>query len=132
MDDAATKGPDASRKFDLTERTARFGEAVLRFARQIRVDVVSSPLIRQLVRAATSIGANYAEADEASSKKEFRYRINVCVRESRETKHWLRMMAIASPDHKETARRMWKEADELNRIFATIHRRSRPPSNDTG
>ncbi len=132
MDDAAANSHDVSRKFDLTERTARFGEDAIRLARQIGVDAVSSPLIRQFVRAATSIGANYAEADEASSKKEFRYRINVCVREARETKHWLRMLATACPDHKETARQLWKEVDELNRIFATIHRRSRPSSNDSG
>jgi len=81
------------REFDLAERTALFGEVVISFARSIRRDDVSGPLIRQLVRSATSIGANYTEADEAGSTKEFRYRISVCCREARETQYWLRMLA---------------------------------------
>jgi four helix bundle protein len=79
-------------------------------------------LISQLVRAGTSIGSNYCEADEAGSKREFKYRISVCCRESRETKYQLRMIVAAAPEKAEPARSLWKEADELNRIFATIHR----------
>jgi four helix bundle protein len=116
---------DRPRRFDLEERTARFGEAVIRFARSAPKDIVVDPLLGQLVRAATSIGANYCEADDAGSKKEFRYRISICKRESRETKHWLRMLAVALPEHKSKARILWQEAKELNLIFASIHR-SRP------
>lgn len=118
----AAGGSETRRVFDLAERTARFGEDAVRFARRIPPDPVSIPLIRQLVRAATSIGANYCEADEAGSRKEFRYRISVSCRESRESKHWLRMLAVAAPDHKEDARILWKEAHELNLIFAAIAR----------
>jgi hypothetical protein len=70
------------RAFDLAERTAAFGEAVIRFTRTIRRDAVTMPLISQLVRSATSVGANYLEADEAGTKNEFRYRISVCRREA--------------------------------------------------
>jgi four helix bundle protein len=84
--------------FDLEERTVRFGESVVRFARLLPNTAVTDPLIRQVVRSATSIGANYCEADDAGSRKEFRYRISLCKREARETKHWLRMIAAASPD----------------------------------
>jgi len=118
----AAGGSETRRVFDLAERTARFGEDAVRYARRIPPDSVSIPLIRQLVRAATSIGANYCEADEAGSRKEFRYRISVSCRESRESKHWLRMLAVAAPDHKEDARILWKEAHELNLIFAAIAR----------
>ncbi|HWB00944.1 MAG TPA: four helix bundle protein [Pirellulales bacterium] len=111
------------RQFDLEERTARFGEAVIAFAKLLGVNVVTTPLIAQLVRAATSIGANYCEADDASSKKEFRYRIAVCKKESRETKHWLRMIAAAAPEHADNARKLWSEAKELHLIFAAIIRR---------
>ena len=114
------------REFDLAERTALFGEAVISFARSIRRDDVSGPLVRQLVRSATSIGANYTEADEAGSTKEFRYRISVCCREARETQYWLRMLAAASPEHKTDARTHWQEANELTRIFGSIHRKSKP------
>ncbi len=57
------------KEFDLEERTARFGEEIIRFARKIKEDAVTRPLISQLVRAGTSIGANYLEADDAESQK---------------------------------------------------------------
>ena len=109
-------------KYDLAERTARFGEEIVRFAKKLPVDVVSRPLIDQLVRAGTSVGANYSEADDAESRKDFRHKIGICRKESRETKHWLRMMAVAVPDHAEEARPLWKEAKELHLIFASIIR----------
>lgn len=109
--------------YDLAERTAQFGEVVIQFVKRIKLDAITSPLVKQLVRAATSVGANYAEADEAGSKKEFRYRISVCKREARESKHWLRMTAVATPQLKDEARRLWKEAHELNLIFAAIFRK---------
>ncbi len=85
---------------------------------------MNAPLISQLVKSATSIGSNYCEADEAGSKKEFKYRISVCCRESRETKYWFRMNAAAAPSKADEARSLWKEADELNRIFAAIQRKT--------
>jgi len=90
-----TPPSNASRDFDLAERTALFAEEVIRFVRTINGDHVTRPLIAQWVRAATSIGANYCEALEAGSTKEFRYRISVCKREARETQYWLRMIAAA-------------------------------------
>ena len=110
------------KRYDLEERTARFGEAIIGFAKKIPVNAVTEPLIGQLVRAATSVGANYCEADDASSKKEFRYRINVSKRESREAKHWLRMVAAAVPELADQARVHWREAKELHLIFAAIYR----------
>lgn len=119
-------GQTQPRRYDLENRTARFGEAMIDFAKRIPVTLVTEPLIGQLVRAATSIGANYCEADDAGSKKEFRYRISICKRESRESKHWLRMIAAAAPDLKDEARRHWQEAKELHLIFAAIFRGKRP------
>lgn len=114
---------ETKRRFDLEERTARFGEAVIAYAKSLSRDCITDVLICQLVRSATSIGANYCEADDSGSKKEFRYRISVCKRESRETKHWLRMIAAAAPDRKEDARPLWTEAKELNLIFGAILRK---------
>ncbi|HKD37514.1 MAG TPA: four helix bundle protein, partial [Pirellulales bacterium] len=113
---------DGARQFDLEERTARFGEVIIAFAKRIALSAITEPLIRQLVKSATSIGANYCEADDAGSKKEFRYRISVCKRESRESKHWLRMIVAASPESKADARALWQEAKELHLIFAAIFR----------
>ena len=119
-------GEHSSGEFDLAERTATFGETILKFVTSFRRDEVTGPLVRQLVRSATSIGANYVEADEAGSKKEFRYRINACCREARETEYWLRMLAAASPARRQEARDHWQEAHELTLIFfGSIYRNSK-------
>jgi four helix bundle protein len=112
-------------KYDLGERTALLGENVILYARTIAIDAITSPLIKQLVRSATSVGANYCEANDAGSKKEFLYRISVCNREVRETKHWLRMLAVAFPTCKDCARLLWKESHELNLIFSSIYRKGK-------
>jgi four helix bundle protein len=112
-------------EYNLAERTARFGEGIIRFARTIKRDDVTGPLIRQLVRAGTSIGANYTEADEAGSRKEFDFRISLCCRESRETQYWLRMIAAAADATADAARKQWFEAKELTLIFGAIQRSSK-------
>jgi four helix bundle protein len=110
--------------FDLEERTAVFGEAVVRFAKTIPKNPVTAPLISQLVRAGTSVGANYCEADDAVSKKDFKNKIGTCRKEARETKLWFRMIAAAEPELKSEARKLWQEAKELHLIFAAIWRKS--------
>ena len=105
--------PAKPRVYDLEERTARFGEAIIDFVKQIPQDAVTSRLISQLVGAATSVGANYVEADDAVSKKEFLKNIGTCRKEARETKHFLRMIVRAVPELKPQARTLWLEAKEL-------------------
>ena len=67
------------------ERTARFGETIIRFAKKIPRNPVNNRLIDQLVGAGTSVGANYCEADDAVSGKEFKQKIGTCRKESKET-----------------------------------------------
>jgi four helix bundle protein len=107
-------------KYDLEERTAKFGEEIIEFAKAIPKNTVTIPLIKQLVRAGTSVGANYCEADGAESKKDFKHKIAICKKESKETKHWLRMMVKAESSLKEKAKVLWKEAQEFTLIFSTI------------
>jgi four helix bundle protein len=121
MEEAEGKPP-----YDLGERTTLFAESAVRFARTIVVDPVTRPLISQLVRCSTSVAANYAEADEADSRKEFRYRLGVAKREAGETKLQVRVIVAACPDLRDAAVPIWREADELVRILAKI-RRSTPP-----
>lgn len=108
--------------YDLEERTAAFGEAVIEFCLGVPANPVTAPIVNQLVRAATSVGANYCEADDAESKKDFRHKIALCRKEARETKYWLRMIAKAAPAHKTAARKLWTEAKELHLIFVAIVR----------
>lgn len=115
---------NADKQYDLEERTARFGEAVIAFAKTLPRNPVNIPLVSQVVRSGTSIGANYCEADESVSKKEFRQKIGFCKKEAKETKHWLRMIASAEAECKEQARTLWQEAKELHLIFASIYRGS--------
>ena len=119
----ADRDDDKARGYDLEERTARFGEAIIAFAKMVPRNVVTMPLITQLVRSGTSVGANYCEADDAVSKKEFRCKVGLCKKEARETKHWLRMIAAAEEVMKESARPLWQEAKELHLIFSAIFRK---------
>lgn len=106
--------------YNLEERTAKFGEEIIEFCRIIKQDVIAKPLISQLVRSGTSIGANYCEANNASSKKDFRNKIFICKKECQETKHWLRMITKCDPDRGENAKKLWKECQELTMIFQKI------------
>lgn len=108
--------------FDLEERTAVFGERVIAFCNDLRLTPVNTPLVSQLVRSATSIGANYCEADEAESKPDFRHKIALCRKESKETKYWCRQLAKALGTDAPELRALWSEANELNLIFAKIIR----------
>ena len=108
------------KKYDLEERTALFGENVIDFAKNLKKDAIHNPLINQVIRSSTSIGANYMEANQASSEKDFRNKIYICKKESNETKHWLRMISKASPDMRDDCRKLWQEAQELTLIFSKI------------
>lgn len=112
------------RRYDLAERTAVFAEKVVAFARKLPEDAVARPLISQVVRSAGSVGANYCEADDAVSKKEFRHKIGTCRKEAKETKYWIRIIVAAVPDARNEARILWQEAKELHLIFCAILRKS--------
>lgn len=111
---------DKITKYDLEERTAKFGEEIIKFAKKIPVNLVTQRIIPQLVAAGTSIGANYCEADDAESSKDFVHKIGICKKEARETKHWLRVIVVAVSELKDDARKLWTEAKELNLIFNAI------------
>ena len=106
--------------YDLEERTAKFGENIISFLKNVKIDVVNKSIINQLVRSSTSIGANYMEANQASSKKDFRNKIQISRKEANETKHWLRMLSVSNVEHKDVCRQFWREANELMLIFSKI------------
>jgi four helix bundle protein len=108
------------RKYDLEERTAKFGEDVIEFCKKVPRDLITNPLITQLVKSGTSVGANYCEADDAESKKDFKHKIGIVKKESRESKHFIRMIFFAVPELKKDGQPLWQEAKELNLIFNSI------------
>ncbi len=109
--------------YDLEERTAKFGESVIELVKKIPRNEITSPIIKQLIKAATSVGANYCEADDAESKKDFKHKIGICKKEARESKHFLRMLAKAVPEFQEEITKLWLEAKELHLIFNSIFRK---------
>jgi len=114
---------NSPKKYDLEDRTAKFGEEIITFCKALPHTIITTPIIAQLVRSGTSVGANYSEADDAESKKDFRHKIVICKKEARETKHLLRMIATVIPKSKEKARNLWREAKELNLIFNAINKK---------
>ncbi|MBI2024265.1 four helix bundle protein [Candidatus Giovannonibacteria bacterium] len=110
----------SKREYDLEERTAKFAESIIALASKIIKNAITLPLISQIVRAGTSVGANYCEANGASSKKDFKNKIYICKKEIQETKYWLRIIANADKNVSEESRKIWKEAQELTLIFAKI------------
>ncbi len=113
------------RKFDLEERTSLFGEAVIDFAKLIPRSVITLPLISQLVRAGTSVGANYREADCAESRKDFEHKIAISKKEANESRYWVRMIVRAAPQLADEAKPLWIEASELQLIFVSIIKKSK-------
>jgi len=101
-------------EYNLEERTANFAEKVIELCKKAQKNDIVAPILNQLIRAATSIGANYMEANGASSRKE----------ESRETKYWLRLLSQADRSVIDECRKAWQEAQELTLIFGKINKNS--------
>jgi len=112
-----------TKKYDLEERTAKFGENIINLCKNLPENTISKPLINQLIKATTSVGANYSEADDAESPKDFKHKNGICKKESRESKHFLRMLAAAVPEKKNSIKLLWSEVKELNLIFNSIYRK---------
>ena len=110
------------KKHDLEERTAKFGEEVILLCKKIKPSLINKPIISQLIRSATSVGANYMEANSASSRKDFANKIFISKKEAQETKHWLRMLSKAENNGEITKslRSLWQECQELTMIFQKI------------
>jgi four helix bundle protein len=114
------QAPNTKRRFDLEERTLAFAKNVIRLCQRVRRDDVSRPLIGQLIRASGSIGANYREANDASSKKDVSNRVRIALREAKETKFWLQLLEEAAPDADDEFGKLLNEAEELKRMFSSI------------
>ncbi|OGZ34838.1 MAG: four helix bundle protein [Candidatus Portnoybacteria bacterium RIFCSPHIGHO2_01_FULL_39_19] len=124
-DQSSPNSENPKQKYDLEERTSKFGKQIIDFANKITKNSITNPLINQLVRAGTSIGANYCEADEAVSKKDFVNKIAIAKKEAKETKYWLKMVSHASPGLSLESDKLWQETQELNLILAAIIRSSK-------
>lgn len=107
-------------QYDLEERTREFSKKVIRRLLKTKLNEVNRNIVSQLSRSATSVGANYCEANGASSKKDFRNKIYICRKEIQETKYWIELLAEASSNDKDSLKDLWGEAHELTLIFNKI------------
>jgi four helix bundle protein len=123
LNDLPVNQPASAKPLDLEERTAQFGEAIIRLTRKIPRNPGNDRIIGQLVGCGTSVGANYCEASECVSKKDFRCTVSRCVKEAKETRFFLRMVATAEPNLAQEARALYREARELHLIFASMYRK---------
>lgn len=103
---------------NLEIRTVKFSGEIIVLVKKLKRDIINIPLISQIVRSATSIGANYCESQGSSSKKDFKNKLYICKKECKETKYWLEIIAKSNPEHAEECRELRKEAQELTLIFS--------------
>lgn len=112
-------------KYDLEERTYQFAKQLRAFVKQLPRTICNQEDVKQLVRASGSVGANYIEANEALSKKDFRKHVKISRKESKESRYWLRLLDIGNDTRLDAEReRLIQESIELTRILSAILRKS--------
>jgi four helix bundle protein len=110
----------SDKTYDLEERTLKFAIACRLFLKKLPRTISNIEDAKQLVRSSGSVGANYIEANESLSKKDFCYRIKICRKESKESSYWLKIMKATNPDFEKEILILIQEADELKKIFSAI------------
>ena len=120
-------GTDNKKSFDrrkanknLLDRTLKFAEDILALAQKLPKNIVNNPLILQIIKAGTSIGANYREACEAESSKDFIHKIKIAKKEARESKYWLKLLPKVNPNFRDQIVPLGQEVEEFVKIFASI------------
>ena len=110
-----------SKQYDLEERTLKFAEDCRAFVRKLSKTIANIEDSKQLIRASGSVGANYIEANESFSKKDYYMRTKICRKETKESKYWLKLIEINNNQNLEDERkRLIQEATELMHIFGSI------------
>jgi four helix bundle protein len=115
--------PGEKPPYDLEERTARLGVRIIQLCKRIPRHPANDRINGQLAGAGTSLGANYVEATERLSRKDFRAIISRCVKETKETRFFLRMLAAAEPGFAKESRELYTEASQLLRIFGSMYQK---------
>ncbi len=104
-------------KYDLEDRTLTYGQRIVTLSKSLVKNSINLPLISQFIRSGTSVGANYREANETSTKKDFLFRMRICRKEAKETIYWLHLLIEANPELEERIKPLIAETTELVKIF---------------
>jgi len=115
-----------TKHYDLEERTFLFAKNIRSFVRKLPKTIANIEDGKQLINASGSVGANYIEANESFSKKDFVFRIKICRKEAKESRYWLRLVFIENSTELEKEReKLVQEATELTNIFGAIIQKSK-------
>ena len=114
-----------SKRYDLEDRTFAYAKRVIAFIRNLPKTIANVEVMKQLVKASGSVGANYIEANEAVSRNDFKYRIKICRKESKESRYWLRLPELRDAEQEEERQALVQEATELMKIFGSILQKSK-------
>jgi len=109
-----------TKRYDLEDRTLEFGKRAIRLAKALPKNTVNFKLVDQFVRSGTSMGANYREANETETKKDFKFRMRICRKEGKETIYRLYLIIEANPEFEKRIQPLVQETTELVKIFAAI------------
>ena len=109
-----------SKQYDLEERTLRFAKEVIEFVNILPKTMANIEIMKQIIRSSGSVGANYIEANEALSKKDFAMRVKICRKEAKESRYWLRLIEVKGEDAEKRRQSLISEATELMKIFGSI------------
>lgn len=112
-------GDEKPKRYDLEERTEKFAKEIIAFVKEVPRSIANNEIVKQLVRSAGSVGANYIEANEALSKKDFLHRIKICRKEAKESRYWLNLIEVAERQD-DRRQQLRTEATELMKIFGAI------------
>lgn len=114
-----------SKQYNLEERTLKFTKRIITFNNKLPKTIANIEIIKQLIRAAGSVGANYIEANESFSKKDFIMRIKICKKEAKESCYWLKLVDTNSEVLRKEQESLIREATELMKIFGSILEKSK-------
>ena len=114
------KSQKTNKKYDLEDRTLIFSKEVIRLCKKIPKETINYKLVDQLIRSATSIGANYREANDALGKKAFLHRLRISRKEAKETIYWLELLIENNLKYENLINNLLSEAIELRNILSAI------------
>ncbi len=118
-----TKTKTGAKEYDLEQRTEKFAVEVIQLCNKLSKNTINFELISQVVRSSGSVGANYIEANEALSKKDFINRIKICRKEAKESRYWLRLITSTGSEFENVLRSLIQESTDLMNIFGAILRK---------
>lgn len=111
--------------YNLEDRTLEFSKELIQVCKSLPKNTVNFKLVDQCIRSGTSIGANYREANETDSKKDFKNRIRISKKEAKETIYWLELLIYANPELEMEISHLLEESKELMKILASIYEKSK-------